>query len=104
VNPLTAPRTSKPSQHLTNQENTKNKFYRQSEKDSVPFGGDVNNKEDLPLVCLQAHFLAVAILLREEIPKNLSFARGKKTVKETNKNTNRTTQKERDLGMGIAAP
>jgi hypothetical protein len=102
VNPLTAPRTSKPSQHLTNQENTENKFYRQSGKDSVPFGGDVNNKEDLPLVGLQVHFLAVAILLREEISQNLSFA-GKKTAKET-KNTNRTTQKERDLGMGIAAP
>jgi hypothetical protein len=28
----------------------------------VPFGGDVHNEEGLPLVRLQAHFLAVAIL------------------------------------------
>jgi len=32
----------------------------------IPLGGDVDNEEDLPLVGLQAHFLAVAILLRQK--------------------------------------
>lgn len=40
----------------------------------VPFGGDVDDEEDLPLVGLQVHFLTVAILLRKENPKkNFNF-------------------------------
>ena len=35
-----------------------------------PFGGDVDDEEDLSLVRLQAHLLAVAILLRENLPPN----------------------------------
>jgi hypothetical protein len=35
-----------------------------------PFGGDVDDEEDLPLVRLQAHLLAVAILLPKKFPQN----------------------------------
>jgi len=41
----------------------------------IPFGGDVDNEEDLPLVGLQAHFLAVAILLRQKKKSPIFFVR-----------------------------
>lgn len=36
-----------------------------------PFGGDVDDEEDLPLVRVQAHLLAVAILLPKFPPNKL---------------------------------
>lgn len=61
-------------QHLRNQDTTEKEQILQRVREMVPFGGDVDDEEDLPLVGLQVHFLTVAILLRKENPKkNFNF-------------------------------
>jgi len=76
VNPLAASRTPTVSaSSKPRHQPKKEQFYQLPGEEMIPFGGDVDNEEDLPLVGLQAHFLAVAILLRQKKKSPIFFVR-----------------------------